>query len=330
MVRPGAEEEKIIRMNAKRKTDMQRVIASAPGTLMLMGEHAVLRGSEALACAVDKRIRVDVQRRTDGLLRVESALGIYENTPDQFAPPSSLRFAGALIYEHGRAVRGGFSVTIHADFSSTVGLGSSSAVTVALTAALRRLRGLDVSTAAVFDEAFGVIRSVQGSGSGTDVAACLLGGVTHYRMTPRLMESLPLNIPLLLVYCGYKTPTPEVIRRVEAARMEDPTRYDALDKAIRTCVETGWNALRRDDLKMFGEWMNKHQELQEAMGVSTPELDEIITCMRLLPGVMGAKISGSGLGDCALALGPADWPLSNYEAIPVRVSREGLKVDYEE
>ena len=318
MVRPGTEEEKAIRMNAKQQTEMQRVIASAPGTLMLMGEHAVLRGSEALACAVDKRIRVDVQRRTDGLLRVESALGIYENTPDQFAPPSSLRFAGALIYEHGRAVRGGFSVTIHADFSSTVGLGSSSAVTVALTAALRRLRGLDVSTAAVFDEAFGVIRSVQGSGSGTDVATCLLGGVTHYRMTPRLMESLPLNIPLLLVYCGYKTPTPEVIRRVEAARMEDPTRYDALDKAIRTC------------LKMFGEWMNKHQELQEAMGVSTPELDEIITCMRLLPGVMGAKISGSGLGDCALALGPADWPLSNYEAIPVRVSREGLKVDYEE
>ncbi len=330
MVRPGTEEEKAIRMNAKQQTEMQRVIASAPGTLMLMGEHAVLRGSEALACAVDKRIRVDVQRRTDGLLRVESALGIYENTPDQFAPPSSLRFAGALMLNHGRAVRGGFSVNIHADFSSTVGLGSSSAVTVALTAALRRLRGLDTSPGAVFDEAFGVIRNVQGSGSGTDVAACLLGGVTHYRMTPRLMETLPLDLPLLLVYCGYKTPTPEVIRRVDEARMADSARFDGLDKAIRGCVEAGWNALRQDDLKTFGEWMNKHQEFQEALGVSTPELDEIIICMRLLPGVLGAKISGSGLGDCALALGPAEWPLSNYEAIPVRVSREGLKVDYDE
>ncbi len=308
----------------------QRVIASAPGTLMLMGEHAVLRGSAALACAVDKRIRVDVQRRTDGNLRVESALGTYENTPDQFAPPASLRFAGALMHDHGRAVRGGFTVSIAADFSSTVGLGSSSAVTVALTAALRTLRGMDLKPGAVFEEAFGIIRKVQGSGSGTDVAACLLGGVTHYRMSPRLMESLPLNLPLLLVYCGYKTPTPEVIRRVNEARTTDPARFDALDAAIRVCVENGWDVLRREDLQRFGELMNEHQALQVSMGVSTPELDEIIACMGLLPGVLGAQISGSGLGDCALALGQAEWPLKNYEAIPVRISKEGLKVDYYE
>ncbi|MDD2236061.1 MAG: galactokinase family protein, partial [Kiritimatiellae bacterium] len=56
----------------------KRVIMSAPGTLMLMGEHAVLRGAPALACAVDQRIQVDLQCRRDGRLRIESALGTYE------------------------------------------------------------------------------------------------------------------------------------------------------------------------------------------------------------------------------------------------------------
>lgn len=314
----------------KSQTENQRVIASAPGTLMLMGEHAVLRGSPALACAVDKRIRVDVQRRSDGRLRVESALGVYEEEADRFAPPMSLRFAGTLMSRYAREVRRGFTVNITAEFSSTVGLGSSSAVTVALTGALRKLLERDMSAEAIFREAFEIISEVQRVGSGTDAAASLLGGVTHYRMFLRFMESLPIELPLLLVYCGYKTPTPEVIRRVALMRAAEPERFDTLDFSIHDCVAAGWDALQKSDLKTFGHLMNEHQTFHEAMGVNTPELDEIIACMRLLPGVLGAKISGSGLGDCAVALGDAEWPLANYEAIPVRISKEGLKVEYYE
>lgn len=308
----------------------QRVIMSAPGTLMLMGEHAVLRGAPALACAVDQRIQVDLQCRTDGRLRIESALGTYEEEAGRFAPPLSLRFAGTVMARYARAVPQGFTARIDSAFSSTVGLGSSAAVTTALTGALRKLLEQDTSLWAVFEEAFGVIREVQGSGSGTDVAAAVLGGVVRYCMTPRSLETLPITVPLLLVYCGYKTPTPEVIRHVEQARVKEPERFDALDTAIRLCTEEGWDALKKSDLKKFGRLMNEHQALQEGMGVSTPELDEIISCMRLLPGILGAKISGSGLGDCALALGEANWPLANYDSIPVRISTEGLRLDYHE
>ena len=50
---------------------------SAPGNLMLMGEHAVLRGKPALVAAVNERLSVDVFPRDDELVRIESDLGFY-------------------------------------------------------------------------------------------------------------------------------------------------------------------------------------------------------------------------------------------------------------
>ena len=51
--------------------------ASAPGSLMLMGEHAVLHGKKALVCAIDQRISVSLTPREDARISIVSALGEY-------------------------------------------------------------------------------------------------------------------------------------------------------------------------------------------------------------------------------------------------------------
>ena len=48
---------------------------SAPGKLMIMGEHAVLHGKKALVAAVDQRLHVYLEARDDQTLEIQSALG---------------------------------------------------------------------------------------------------------------------------------------------------------------------------------------------------------------------------------------------------------------
>jgi mevalonate kinase len=193
---------------------------------------------------------------------------------------------------------------------------------------MRALCGLDTVPDTVFNDAYAAVLEVQGRGSGTDVAACVLGGITRYRMQPREMETMSLDLPLLLVYCGYKTPTVEVIERLDAERCRFPRVYERIFDALDACSVAGWDALRAGNIESFGQIMDIHQGLMETMALSTPELDEIIAALRALPGVMGAKITGSGLGDCALAVGAGPWKHDKYEQLPVAISREGVTIDY--
>ena len=49
--------------------------ASAPATVMLLGEYGVLYNHPALLCALDQRIRVSVSKRKDNLIAINSTLG---------------------------------------------------------------------------------------------------------------------------------------------------------------------------------------------------------------------------------------------------------------
>ena len=53
------------------------ITTSAPGSLMLLGEHAVLEGSRALVCAINRRITVELRVRSDRVVKIVSELGDY-------------------------------------------------------------------------------------------------------------------------------------------------------------------------------------------------------------------------------------------------------------
>ena len=72
--------------------DTSEIRVSAPGSIMLMGEHAVLFGHRAIACAVDKRMHVVLQPRTDRRVIIESALAHYQSSLDELAAEPSLSF----------------------------------------------------------------------------------------------------------------------------------------------------------------------------------------------------------------------------------------------
>ena len=305
---------------------MRTVTASAPGSLMVTGEHAVLHGRHALVCAVDRRVTVRAIVRTDGRIRVRSALGDAEGTVRNLDGLERLPFVRESLRRACGGMAGGADIQIESEILHTLGLGSSAAVTVATLAAARALAGERPSAEAVAREAREVIRGVQGRGSGADAAASAFGGLVLYRAEPWSAQAVGSRFPMLAVYSGSKRPTAEVIALVEERRARDPERFESVYDQMDAVSLAGAAAARAGDLAALGAALNRGQELMDAIGVVNEPLADIVGRLRAQPGVYGSKVSGSGLGDCAIAVGVAEWTDARYPALPVRMESRGLDV----
>lgn len=304
---------------------MSCIKVSAPGSLMLTGEHAVLHGSPAAACAVDKRIYLTLTQRTDREVHIESPLGNLDTTLDNLPAESQFKF----VIEAIRQVRLNIGVDIktESEFSSTVGLGSSAAVTVCTCMALNTLKGIIPKREELFNQCYNVVHGVQKTGSGCDLAASIYGGIIamesgdgHY--TPR-----KLNCPSLpeidLYYCGYKMKTPEVIALVNKKAQAEPEKYAKLYQYMTQVALSTITLLERGNFEMAGNLFGKYQMLMEQLGVCDDTLKDMVTKLQDDSNVLGAKISGSGLGDCVISLGIPSKKLEGYQNIPVKISDRG-------
>lgn len=306
--------------------------ASAPGSLMLFGEHAVLHGKQALCCAINQRIRVNLTPRDDDKIQVVSPLGHHQTDLNSLRIVSPFEFVLTAIAYFRKHFVNGFNLEIAAEFTATMGLGSSSAVTVATVGVLAHWLGLNYSSQQLFIDAKNIILAVQGVGSGADVAAAVFGGIVAYQLQPLTITPFLVAPEITLVYSGAKTPTKTVIAFVAEKQRDEPQKYQDLYGAIHLCAVQAVMALRDNQWQELGKLMNRHHELQAQLGVSTPLLDELAGNLRGQTGIYGAKISGSGLGDCVVALGVAQdnlFPLTTAQRragvaqIPVKISPLG-------
>ncbi|MBT3192662.1 MAG: GHMP kinase [Verrucomicrobia bacterium] len=318
------------------------ISASAPGSLMITGEHAVLHDRCALVGAVDQRVQVTLSPRPDDVIAIHSALGEREMPRHEIDTSKPFNFLGAIFEKHREACPSGFDLTVTADFPADVGLGSSAAVTVATLAAISTwLSGTFPNRDELLNDAVAIIRDVQGRGSGSDAAAAVYGGILLYEATPKVITRYPPSPisqfristfptpPIALVYAGYKTTTPEVIRIVERQRAQSEDGYESLFNQIDANSRSASEALQSQDWTALGQALSAGQKLMEQLGVCDEPLADIVSTMNTMPNILGAKISGSGLGDCVLGIGTlsaVDWP---YRAIPVRLSTEGVRLEEE-
>ncbi|OQX37254.1 MAG: mevalonate kinase [Oceanospirillales bacterium LUC14_002_19_P2] len=296
---------------------------------MLLGEHSVLYSQPAVACAVDRYMRVQVEPLASRDVIVESALGPYCSHLDSLQDSVPHRFLVEILRRWQSTLACGLKISITSEFSHTVGLGSSAAVTVALVAALRAVCGLPLDQQEILRSSVEVVRAVQGRGSGTDLAASVFGGVIAFDADADALQvqRLSSELPIDLYYAGYKTPTTDVLARVAEERVQVPGVVDTLYRLMGDVSREAITAIKSDDLSQFGRCMNVYQGLMDALNVNDATLSAIVYGLRALPGVMGAKISGSGLGDCVCALGDTGAGLSGFERIPVSVSPVGVSVD---
>ncbi len=306
--------------------------ASAPGSLMLLGEYAVLHGQHALVTAIDKRIYVTLTPREDARIILDSALGHYETTVSKLQGVAPFEFVLAVLHSFKKYFQQGCHIKIESEFSATVGFASSAAVTVATLKVLSEWFGLSFSATQFIKRARQVIQDVQGRGSGADAAACVLGGTVFYRMQPFVAKKMLFHYPMTVVYSGYKTPTPVVIKQVQEKFVDLSAIFIKLMASINACTLQGFEAISQQDLQKLGNIMNIQQGLMDALGVNTARMNGIIELLRQQPTLSGVKISGAGMGDCVIALGEClldASQLSQWDAKQIRITMasEGVRCE---
>lgn len=307
---------------------------SVPGSLMLLGEHAVLVGKQAVVCAVNKRLEMQLKPNNTSLITIsDTRLGDMVQSIDDIQVISPFKFVLSAILLFKDKIPSGFNLTINSEFSSVLGLGSSAAVTVATVAILGQwLHEKPLTKAQVFTLAKQVIQDVQGFGSGADLAASVFGGVLGYKIKPYRYCKLPLLPNLTAVYCGYKTPTVEVIKLVNAAKKLNPKHYERVFEAMHNCVQRAIAQIRQENWPELGRLFIEHHNLQCELGVSDDLLNILAHDLALQSEIFGAKISGSGLGDCVIGLGELPRQIfSNINGVqqfPIVIEQQGLVYVY--
>jgi len=300
--------------------------AIVPGSTMLLGEHAVLFNGQAIVCAINKYLQVTLQvlahSNSPICTIVSPSLGTIEIKIDDFLVTQPFTFvlqAIKLFSAELQKLSCNIKLSIESDFLSTIGFGSSSAVTVAIIAVIYKfINNSEIALEDLFIKSWQVIKMVQKVGSGADVAASIYGGVIAYNAKSYQVTQLPTIPNFYLIYSGYKTATPVVIEHVARLFKNEPAKLRQIYDAIEQTVLAGIKCIENTDYTKLHQIFDQAYSLQKQLQVSDECLDQIVE----LAG-SGTKISGSGLGDCIITFNQPT--IEKYQVYPIQVSTLGLQ-----
>lgn len=321
-------------------------VASAPAKIILFGEHFVVYGEPAIVLAIDRRVRVSAELRTDQRLYINSLdlelSGFF--TKERFQPQRGGQGARTKLEPAKIAVQrvlelskkeAGVNVKIESSIPIAAGLGSSAAVAAAVVVAVSRLLDVELSREEVFRIAYETERFVHGTPSGIDPAISTYGGVLLFRKD-RGFKSLNVegDIPLVVGDTGMKRSTGRLVAMVRERRGQFPSIIDPVIKTGGKIALRAVKSLEKGDLEALGELMNINHALLYAIGVSNEPLERLVYSARKA-GALGAKLTGAGGGGCMVALCPAEKLEEVAEAIELaggtafiaRKTNEGAKIE---
>tara|TARA_B100001079_G_scaffold226564_1_gene204128 strand:- start:904 stop:1884 length:981 start_codon:yes stop_codon:yes gene_type:complete len=291
------------------------VKASAPGKCILFGEHAVVYGQPALACSINQRMIIEIEK--------EETFDSWRLDGRTFNPRKHPHVE--FIRKHLPPLDGQpLHIRIRGTIPKASGLGSSAALSVALCGALQQLRGepidlLQASTLSHRAEA----KAQSGRASPVDTATSSYGGFVvlsdHVEesldfIETRTMEvngqqlewhlhtfnaNIPEDVALVVGNTGVHGSTSAMVKHVANLIKDNPVRQVELE-TIGAITRRGIQSLKEGNMKAVGQAMTENHMVLRSLGVSSPELERLIRAAA--PSSLGVKMTGAGGGGCMIAL----------------------------
>ncbi len=303
-------------------------LAAGHGKIILLGEHAVVYGSRAIAAPVPLAVRARVLDEDDGVWLVVPRWGVEQRLRSDPKMRRSFEVPAALILENLGLIDRSMRIEVFSEIPRAMGLGGSAAVAVAIIRALDRHFVLGLSDDEVNSLAFQCERVAHGTPSGIDNTVATYGRPLLYRAgDPPLIEPVDLPEPITLVIgmTGVESLTAKTVARVREGRARNRDVYDTIFRGIDALTVQALEAIKRLDLERLGELMNVCQGLLNGLQVSSWELEELIQIARE-NGALGAKLTGGGGGGSMIALCPDNAAKvvsamqdAGYQAMTVRI-----------
>ena len=307
-------------------------IASAPGKVILFGEHFVVYGVKAILCSINKRVTVTAEKTSERKISINSKIGKLELEPHK--PISEINSPlKPFYYLANKSIENkdsGIRIQIDSEIPLGAGLGSSSACCVAGAAAIFKLFG-NISREEVLKLAIEAERTIFENTSGADCTVCTYGGIMEYDKNKgfKKIQYKP-NFQLVIINSNMEHSTQSMVSKVKEFENKNTEEFSRLSDLESKLVEDVLKLVKENKIQEIGQKMNQNQEYLEKIGISNNELIKMIKTGQ--ESSFGAKITGSGGGGCIFALTDESnlqnilkkFKDNNYECFSTKIDFKGL------
>ena len=335
------------------------VISSAPGKIILFGEHAVVYDKLGISCSIGKRCTVKISPyekegvfiysknlnlkkfiKKERLFDLLELLNIFKNQKkfdqikkiyekDKLIP--SFFVVGNIFKKYGFK-----KIKIEIDSEIPKNLGSSSAVFAAISLGVLKFLGKNLSKKEVSNFAFlGDLIAHGGTPSGIDNNTVTFGGYLKYKKSKGI-EPLDINfeISLLIVDSKEKAKTAKTVTFIREQKEKNPYFANSILDSLDNISKKSLRALESQNFKNLGKLMYKYYRELKKFDISTPKLDKIIN-IALENKALGAKPTGGWGGGCCLVLAKDQNEIKNlkrkfeengFPSFQVEIGVEGVKI----
>ena len=306
--------------------------ASAPGKVILFGEHFVVYGVKAILCAINKRISVTAEKTKENKISIKSNIGNLLLEPNKVMSEinSPLKPFYYLANKMIQNQNTGIEVIVESDIPLGVGLGSSSACCVAGAAAISRLFN-NTSKEEILKFAIEAEKTIFENTSGADCTVCTYGGIMEYDKENGFNKiENESNFHLVIANSNMKHSTKSIVGKVREFKEKDEKQFTTLCDMESKLVKEVLRLLKENNIKKLGDKAIQNQEYLEIIGVSNDKLREMIQIGQKKS--FGTKITGAGDGGCILAFTDESnldqtmnqFKNKNYDCFSVKIDFKGL------
>lgn len=287
---------------------MRLASASAPGKVILFGEHAVVYGQPAIAVPLSS---------------VQATVIAEQGAPGTGLVVDAPQVAVTVCVTNGR-VGGGYynalvypaQITLEAlqqpipdmrmTLTSTIpiasGLGSGAAIATAIIRGLSQALDASLDLDELNDLVYNVEMRHHGTPSGIDNTVIVYEQPVYFvRGEPIETFHIAEPLTLLVADSGQASPTRTAVEDVRALYDSAPEHYDAIFAEIGQIAQRARAAIESGALAELGELMTANHALLQDITVSSEGLDRLVAAAQSA-GALGAKLSGGGRGGNMIAL----------------------------
>jgi len=267
-------------------------------------------GGAVLSSTINRYVYGSLRPRSDGVIRIESVdlgISLEFRTDEEISLDGSLDLVKTAVIRLSGAERKGFDLVVRSGAPPGSGLGSSSALVVALVALLQEHLQLPLTEYEAAQLAYEIEREDMGIHGGLqDHYASTFGGFNFIEFGPRVVVN-PLRIrpavvhelelSLMLCFTGITRESAGVI--IDQTSRVTKGDADTLEgmRAQKRLAEEMKVALLRGELRDFGSLLGQAWSEKKRMSpmISNARIDEAYE-LAVAAGAIGGKVTGAGGG----------------------------------
>ena len=294
-------------LSALDRLTMPSTSASAPAKIILVGEHAVVYNRPAIAVPVNAvRAKVSVHPligQPSGIIHITAP----EIHLDSVLLDLDVQHPIRAIIELTLSTleiqqQPALGMKIVSTIPSAAGMGSSAAVSVAVVRGLTNFLGHPLPMDIVSALAYEVEKIHHGTPSGIDNTVIAYNQPIYFcKGKPVELIQLSTALTLVIADSGMAASTSAMVDGVHSRWQADAPACERLFDQIGALADLGRKALESGEHDILGKLMTENHAHLVSLGVSTPELNQLVSAA-LSAGAFGAKLTGSGGGGNMVAL----------------------------